>query len=413
MSLVGGCNNANAAAPGATRYRPWAQDAFLWLNNLSADAAAQRVATAGKCSGLSLRVRLNTLTTATITARSYVNGANGNQVISAIAAGATGLFQDTTNEDTVAAGDLVAVQFTVAAGGSGTATLGAWWGRFAASSGLATMVSTSLPDLTYDSNGETFTPVGQLWAITEASAQFNATTALTLSGLHAWVGANTYNQASAVNLRKNGANGTPSVSIPASTANARFVDASGAESIAADDLWCYGFAQTGGAGQTDVKRIGATLSGDWVPVYAASPASGGGGGWGRQGSTSPGYASILPMPTGSIGASGAADREARQVVLGYAAKARRLRCVVRLNTRTATTIALANGTTATALSLVIGAGATGTFENLTDVVDIAATDQLVYRMTGSGSNDLFFRWASFELQPVSTAKPVARSWIIA
>lgn len=87
---------------------------FLGLGSLGttgAEARQQvRVAEAATFSNLQIYVATNSRAQP-VTVRFRKNGANGNQVIT-IGAGQTGLFEDTTNSDTVVAGDLINFSIT-------------------------------------------------------------------------------------------------------------------------------------------------------------------------------------------------------------------------------------------------------------------------------------------------------------
>src|SRR5690349_17266000 len=69
-----------------------------------------------------LYIRVNTNDRGTSTLRFRINGGDGNQVVS-ITASTTGEFEDTSNTDTIAAGDLTDYQITGGAGGT-TLTFG-------------------------------------------------------------------------------------------------------------------------------------------------------------------------------------------------------------------------------------------------------------------------------------------------
>lgn len=73
---------------------------------------------AGTASRMVANIGTNTTTTASTTFRSRKNGGAGNMVV-VFSAGTTGISQDTTNTDTIAAGDTYDFETTVDAGGSG------------------------------------------------------------------------------------------------------------------------------------------------------------------------------------------------------------------------------------------------------------------------------------------------------
>lgn len=113
------------AYEGPGSYNQTATPTYIGINGGTATTNESQqqamVGDSGVWSNLAVYINSNTLTLATATFRSRVNGANGNQVI-AVAAGATGWFEDTTNSDTLAAGDLICVSKVGSGTGSGVAT---------------------------------------------------------------------------------------------------------------------------------------------------------------------------------------------------------------------------------------------------------------------------------------------------
>lgn len=164
----------------------------------------------GQISNISCRVQSNT-TTGTVTVKLRKNGADGNGTFT-IGIAATGEFVDTTNTDTIAAGDLVNYQL---AGG----TSGAWnvrnfacvWDSYTAPyQGLANY---ALPVATTSYIGFS----GATPGTTESALQFQTRMYSKWFNLGTYISANASSTNCTLKSRINGADGNQSVTITAST----------------------------------------------------------------------------------------------------------------------------------------------------------------------------------------------------
>ena len=165
-------------------------------------------------------------TSTTVASRN--NGVDGNQAIT-ITAGATGLFEDTTNSDSVADGEYYCVEFTT---GTGTGNLTLRYASFR----IETSVENWCP--VYGSTG---------FALAAAATTQRAFVNNTLTGgapvpygaraaqLYVSVTANTVTASSTLTLRVNGTGTAVAATVPASTTG-RFIDSTDTAPLAAGDL---------------------------------------------------------------------------------------------------------------------------------------------------------------------------------
>lgn len=217
--------------------------------------------TAGTLSNLFARVSANARTT-TSTIRSRINSANGNLTFS-VTAGATGFFEDTSNSDSVAIGDLVNCAIVT---GTGTENM--------TMRSVAADFTTTNNQFMYSaaSNGAQTVLVGVTTyypfagalrtSTTEADMQAEPNLIFTGSLAQANITANTVVESSTVRLRINGGNGNQVVSLTGLTTGV-FQDTSNVDSIVADDLINYSLV-TGATGTSLVIRsismVGSNLT---------------------------------------------------------------------------------------------------------------------------------------------------------
>lgn len=165
------------------------------------------------------------------------NASNGAQSVS-IGAGATGIFEDTANSDSISDGDLANYYLTTGTGAESiTYTL------------ISVECETTNSKTVYASSGRynqalnvtAYHAIGGGNAAnqtTESATQSQANVAATLSNLNCYVGENTITDTSTGRLRVNTANGNQSVSIGAS-ATGEFEDTASSDAVAAGDLIDY------------------------------------------------------------------------------------------------------------------------------------------------------------------------------
>lgn len=189
----------------------------------------------------------------TTTYKSRINGSYGNISIS-IPATTTGIFRDTTHEDHLIDGDLLCMEL-VSGGGAGD-------GIFYRT--CLETVHTSAPANRYRIGSFTvnqnltryfcLTSLGNFSSDTSSVSNIGARTRMrsagTVKNISIYVEANSLSASSTFRIRKNGANGTSAVTIPAGVTG-RFSDTSGTDSIASGDDFCYQLVT--GAGGTSLS----------------------------------------------------------------------------------------------------------------------------------------------------------------
>lgn len=196
----------------------------------------QEVPAAGTLKNMFVYVSGNARTTTT-TIKTRVNGADGNVTVSIVAA-ATGIFEDTSNTDTISAGDEINGKYTT---GTGTEVITV---AFVAVS-LETTTGQSVVGSGMDTPGGVVVTTGttRYWGLgaggnvdtTESDASVKALLARTVSKLWAGVVANATTSASTLDFRVNSASSALTVSITAGTTG-EFSDATNSVAIVATDV---------------------------------------------------------------------------------------------------------------------------------------------------------------------------------
>src|SRR6266496_6185627 len=209
--------------------------------------------TAGRFSNLWLMLSFNTVGgTSTFTFMN--NTVAGNQVVS-VGASATGKFEDTTNADTIAAGDKIDVKF-VPGGATGNHTLTALSMLFLPSTATNSSLTSSklsfsqFTDLTGGAVTSYFPLSGNndnalASQTTESSGKTKIRVAGTFRNLAVKISANTCDSASTHTMRKNGADANLTLSI-GSSATGIFEDTTHSDAVAAGDDY-YNKIVTGGS----------------------------------------------------------------------------------------------------------------------------------------------------------------------
>lgn len=327
--------------------------------------------TAGTFSGLCVRVTANTVT-ATSTVRFRKNQANGNQAVS-IGSSSTGEFQDTTNTDTVAAGDKA--NFQTSTGATGTSMTATVIGVvFAATSNTVKRLY-HLASSYATTTTQQFAPLsgGGNAILGETDAQFKLKAAGTLINLWANVSSNsTSTAATTISSRKNTAAGAMSISVAAASTGL-FEDLVNSDSIAADDLCDYGFVQAaGGTGNATIRAISCELSTTNSKTQFAMSNS------------NPFPFLVNANTTTYYGVGGfwnaASTEVASQTLAQVSGIVSKLEAKVIVNGVTASsTISVRKNGAAGNGTISVPTSSTGYFEDATSVDSILATDEINYR----------------------------------
>jgi len=197
------------------------------------------------------------------TIRSRRASANGNMAITVGAAG-TGLFQDTSNTDTVLATNLLGYSITTGTG-AGSLIPAEISSEFTTTNSKS-LICYGLPTsgLTQPSALTRFVSVGGWGSAStpEATFQTKALAAFTASNLSIYLDSNGNNGTSSWTLRSNGADTALTVSIGAGVSG-RLSDTTNNVSVALNDLINYEFTTGGSSGTIDFRT--ATITADYSP----------------------------------------------------------------------------------------------------------------------------------------------------
>lgn len=176
--------------------------------------------------------------TSTTTLKTRVNGADGTCALT-ITAGSTGLFEDTSNTDSIVSGDLLSVCMTTGAG-SGEAIMARIVGStITASSGNSNDVMSGGPvSLSFNASTRYCAIIGIFDGVTtEAQAQIKHYFPVSASKLRWKLTANTFASDGTVISRVNGGNGNQTLTLGAGLTG-WFEDTSNSDTLAENDLFC-------------------------------------------------------------------------------------------------------------------------------------------------------------------------------
>ena len=194
------------------------------------------LSTAGTLKNLEVVVRDNARTTAT-TVRSRKNLANGNQLIT-INAGATGVFEDTTNSDTIAAGDN-ADTLVATLTGTTTLTIEHIAIDFVTTNGVGFSSYGRVGAFAQAEPSTRFPMIGGNAIVAQVTGETNSQVKTRVSGIYSklsvYITANTINATVNLRLRKNGADANQLIDIP-STGTGLFTDNINSDYYDEDDL---------------------------------------------------------------------------------------------------------------------------------------------------------------------------------
>lgn len=242
---------STTVAPGSTQYQ-----ALAGLGSTQTTEASEqhKIRITGQLRFLYANIAVNSLSTASTTIRTRKGGANGAQSV-VIGAGLTGVFEDTSNTDSVITGDLVNYQTVVAAPGTGTISYGNVGCELYASSGEQYQL------INATNNGLLVTQNTTVYVSPSGALSSNATednvkgrvnaNGLTASKLQCYVISNSIAATSTLRTRKNSGNGGQSISI-GSTLTGFFEDGTNTDTYATNDYIDYQVV-TGASGSNTIR----------------------------------------------------------------------------------------------------------------------------------------------------------------
>lgn len=320
------------------------------------------------------------------TLKSRINSADGNGTAT-ITASTAGYFEDTTNSDTVSAGDTVGCVIVAGAGGTSmnvyntncvnSASTDTMYVSGALLSGSLTSAST---DYFFSVSGTS--AIGT----TESVAQVRSTISQTLKNVYVHVNGNTRATASTLISRKNGADGNISVNIPASTTGI-FEDTSNSDSLVDGDDYCLAIRTGTGAGTITALRSKA----EFLTTDGAAQLT-------TYNSTATSIVAGGTVKYWALGGSGAnlTAESATQVKNGCSATYKFLRASVSANTVTNASTARFRKNTANGNGSVTITGlTTGIFTDATNEDSVVDTDVVNLSVTtGAGGTSLSVQWMS-------------------
>lgn len=228
--------------------------------------AQSNIGTAGTLNNMFMLVSANGRTTTT-TYGTRINGASGTLAIS-VGSGATGLFEDTTHSDSVAAGDLVGFYFTTSTGG-GTLTCQNLMVNLVTTNNKFVQAGVGNSSLAVTAGSTVYTNFtgGNIASATETDYRADANIDCSVTNLWAYVSANATSSPSTLRFRVDGGNGNEVVTIGAG-ATGEFEDTTNRDTLApANELALQ--IVNGGGGTLTLRSITALFtSGGWGRLIA-------------------------------------------------------------------------------------------------------------------------------------------------
>lgn len=383
-SQVWGSSN-NTINFGQTRYI-----SFGGLNDVQTtetDTVQVTFRSAGVVSDFQVRLYANTLNSGACTFTSRKNAADGS-ITTSSAFGTTGLFEDTSNTDTIAAADEYNFK-AVTTGTSGLIRFNAVSAVFAATTNTV-CIYTGGTNFNYNVNGTRYFVlcgnVSQQATETDAEQYFEI--AGTLKNLFLNSASNSRDATCTVTTRKSGVDQSMVLSIGAA-ATGFFEDTSNTVTIAAGDRANLKFTggTTGTLSTGNIKTEFATTTNKTQLV------SNGNG---------PGDGVTNYYAVGGF-AGGRTTESDSETKAKFAFTASELACYLAANATTGTsTFDLRLTNASSALTVSITAAATGYFEDATHTVSVASGTSIDLRFVNGGGGAITLRHVGMVLEPVTT-----------
>lgn len=325
------------------------------------------------------------------------NGANGSQLASRAG---TGTAEDTTNSDTLAAGDLFNLAYT----DTGTNSVCSWLkGNVAFSSGHGAFHGIHAPD-----GGKVFDVASATRYIgltgnletdgitTEADAAFRCRGYTTFAALQVRVSANARTNDSTFRNRINAANGAATITFAAAETGLK--TATGLTDVIGDGQTIAASITLGtGVEDLSVNFVVATLKSTDTEQDIWGGAT---GGMARAASATAHY---LPIGGCVSTLTGRTEAQAR-IKPGFAGTAKNLRCYLSANTYTGTgategTLKLMKNGTAVMTVAITASGGAGWYENTVDTTTFTDTDEFSLEFDEGSSGSITIQMAGLTLAP--------------
>ena len=329
--------------------------------------------TAGILSNLWVRVSLNLILDGASTIRVRKNGANGNQVVS-FAASTTGTAEDTTNTDSVAAGD--ELNYSVVIGG----TTGNFFPR--------------LLNILFAASSDT--------VIRHTAMGINSlVVASTTVYIPLYIYSNARTTTTTFRSRVNGANGNLAVSV-GSTQTGIFEDTANSDTLAANDDVNYSVTTGTGTEAIYWTVVSTELLTTNKKFHSIAGDLSGAAGSGQVANLTRYY------HLGGVFAVIISESFFSSAELNIDATASNLYIHVQINTVTAaSTFDLRKNAASTAVTISIPALTAGSFEDATNTVGLVPTDAVNYRLvTGATGTSMTFRMMGSMLENTTVTAAV-------
>lgn len=357
---------------GGTRYVYLGNGPDAVSSNTTEAPVAIPYRTAGTFSKLGINVTTNDRTGAG-TFKLRKNTADGNQTMS-ITATTTGFFQDTSNSDTIAAGDTVDGSITSGTGGT-TFIANGWGALFAATTNTASRYVVSWGGAVLTDTQLIGIAGARSTSATEASQIGRAFVTGTVRHWAARIASNSRDGTTTLASRVNAANGNGAVSITASSTGT-FEDTSNSDTIAVTDEFCMRATLAGTSGTITMAWAALDFQTTDVSFQHAAEASG---------NISFGltrYATVAGAP-----AAWSATESAHQFPALLTATVSVLTTYVATNSVNGTsTLTLRKATADAALAVSITASTTGRFSDTTNTESVTNLDLLAVKLVTGGSS---------------------------
>ncbi len=371
--------NSLDTAFGSTEYQ------LLWNGNWISGETTEshskvKMAYAGVLDKLQVKV-LNNNIAATTTVRIRINGGNGNQSAS-ITSNTTGLFTDSSNSDTISAGD--DLDYSIVTGGaSGNCGSNLWSCNFAATGKTAANYSLAYRIAVDAISTTRYMPLGGKNPFaTESAVKTEVRGTYTAEKLYVNAYTNSSTQATTFTSRKNGADGNLTLSVTASTTGV-FSDTTHSDSLVATDLYCVKWVSgTGTANVTGTAwvHLANTTNSLMELLRGGEPVT-------------INKNTTLYAPLGSDINTNATEANALSR-LGFSATLSFLRIYISANTvSSASTFNLRKGSADATQTCSITSNTTGLFEDTTHTDAVTATDDLDWKLvTPNSGTSLDIGW---------------------
>lgn len=296
-----------------------------------------------------------------------------------------GLYIDSTHSDTVAAGDVVAMQVAISTAASLLSSVAM---IFTATSGHHALSACNLSAANFSAASVSrFSGIaGQSTSATitaESQVQNEVRVAGTVGNFYARISTNAKANATTINFRINSANGNNVLTVGAGLTGL-FEDTGHTDTLASGDLINSQVTTLAGVNNFVVEEIGigfTPTSGDTNDIHGLRSA-----GTARTAGAGQTFYPIAGRVAAAASEANAKIRHGFQVTLS------RARIFVSANTYTgtATFLTRVNGANG-AQSVAIGAGLTGWFEDTTNSETVNATDDVCFALQDGTANSLTFR----------------------